>query len=84
MKPLDNLFALRSGIPTCYLSVEKLFQLFQALNATSHSVLAILEEPVGMNSAQDRAFSFRKEFIGNMKQSEVQLFLHFVIIAGQI
>ena len=95
VKPLGNLFALRSGVPTCYLpyfknfSVEKLFQLYQALNATPRSVLAVLEEPVGMNSAEDRVFSFLKAFIGNMKQSEVQLFLRFVtgssvMIAGHI
>ena len=64
IKPLGNIFALRSGILTCYLpyfkkfSVGKLLQLYQALNATPHSVLAILDEPVGMNAAEDRVFNF--------------------------
>ena len=95
VKPLGNIFALRSGVPTCYLpyfrkfSVEKLYQLYEALNATPHSVLAILDEPVGMNAAEDRVFNFLKAFIGNMKQSEVGLFLRFVtgssvMIAGHI
>lgn len=95
IKPLGNIYALRSGVPGCYLpyfkefSVEKFFQLYQALNATPHSVLAILDEPIGMNTAEDRVFNFLKAFIGNIKQSEIALFLRFVtgssvMIAGHI
>lgn len=31
-----------------------------------------------MNAAEERIFTFLKSFIGNMKQKEVGLFLHFV------
>ena len=95
IKPLGNIMALRSGVPTCYMpyfnkfSVGELLQLYRILNATPHSVLAILDEPASMNAAEDRVFNFLRAFIGNMKGSEVGLFLRFVtgssvMIAGHI
>jgi len=84
IKPLGNLYRMHSGVPQSYhafwkkFSVERLHQLYKALNATPNSVLAILDEPEEMNAAQERIFTFLKSFIGNMKQSEVGLFLRFV------
>ena len=81
-KPLGLLFTFRSGVPIPHqsfwkqLSMEKLFQLYKALNASSSSVLKMVEEPEDMNSAQSRVFGYLTTFIGNAKQK--QLFLRFV------
>ena len=92
---MGNLYRMYSGVPKSYhafwesFSVERLYQLYKGLNATPNSSLAILDEPDGMNAAEERIFAFLKSFIGNMKKSELGLFLHFVtgssvLIAEQI
>jgi len=71
---LGNLCRIHSGVPQSYhtfwkkFSVERLHQLYKALNVTPNSVLAILDEPEGMNAAQERIFTFLKFFISNINK----------------
>ena len=84
IKILGNLFSMRCGVPSVYqpfwkqFSVEKLYQLYRALNATPLKVLGLLHEPECMNTAEDRVFNYLKTFIGNMKQEELHRFLRYV------
>ena len=83
-KPLGALYALNSGVPKIYhsffqhLSVEKMFDLYKALNATPSAVLRVVEEPFDMNYAEERVFGYLLSFIGSLKQNELRLFLRFV------
>ena len=83
-KPLGALYALNSGVPKPYhaffqqLCIEKMFDLYKALNATPSSVLRLVQEPFDMNSAEERVFGYLLSFIGGMKQNELRLFLRFV------
>ena len=83
-KPLGALYALNSGVPVPYnsfwkrFSVGQLFDLYKALNATTSSVLRLIEEPIDLNSAEERVFGYLLSFIGNMKPNELRLFLRFV------
>ena len=83
-KPMGALYALNSGVPIPYhcfmeqLSIDTLFRLYKALNATTSAVLSLLEEPDDMNPAEERVFGYLHSFICNMKQSELRLFLRFV------
>ena len=83
-KSLGALYALNSWVPIPYhcfwqqFSVEKLFGLYKALNATPSAVLRIVEEPFDMNPAEDRVFGYLLSYIGNVKQNELRLFLRFV------
>ena len=83
-KTFGTLFTMRTGVPHSYhtfwvtFSVEELFTLYKALNATTDSVLRLLKEPECMNVAQERLFSYLTTYIGNMKSDELRLFLRFV------
>ena len=83
-KIFGTLFTMRAGVPLLYhtfwetFSVEELFTLYKALNATTASVLTMLKEPEYMNVAQERLFSYLTTYIGNMKSDELRLFLRFV------
>ena len=96
-KPLGvlDLFALSSGVPILcnsfwkHFSIGQLFDLYKALHATTSSVLRLIEEPIDMNSAEERVFGYLFSFIGNMKPNELRLFLRFVtgssvVLAKQI
>ena len=84
VKPLGALYALHSGVPRVHqgfwsqFSLQELFALYAALNATPAIVLDRIEEPEQSNSAQMRIFSHLIRFIGNMKQEELRCFLRFV------
>ncbi len=83
-RPLGVLYTLHSGIPTVYhgflnkFSVIELFELYKVLNATPSSVLEVVDEPVTVNSAQNRVFGYLKTYIRGSKQEELRLFLRFV------
>lgn len=84
MKPLDAIYALHSGVPAIHrtfwtqFSVEQLFNLYMALNATPATVIDKIEEPEQSNSAHSRVFDYLIRFIGNMKQDKLRCFLRFV------
>ncbi len=59
-------------------TVEKLFALYTALNATSQQVLAMTKEPEAMSPDKARAFSYLSSFIVNLNQDEPCGFLRFV------
>jgi hypothetical protein len=59
-------------------SVEELFELYKALNASTSAVLKRITEPADMNAAQARTFSYLLTYIGNMKYNELRLFIRFV------
>ena len=84
IKPLGILYAMRSGVPEEYhgfwnkFSIQKIFELYKALNANTSVVLAMIQEPDTMNAAEDRVFRYLKALIGNMKQHELTRFLRFM------
>ena len=83
-KPLGTLYTLRSGVPIPYhnflkqFSIQKLFELYKALNATSASVLRLIESPEDMNFAEDRVFRYLLTFVGSAKTDQLRFFLRFV------
>ena len=83
-KTLGMLYTLHSGVPKPFrsffetLSFNDFFTLYKALNATPKRVLQLVEEPGGMNSAQERVFSYLTTYISNCKQDELRLLLRFV------
>ena len=84
VKPLAACCTIANGIPLdekefwkSY-SVEQLYSLYLALNATPQQVLSILQEPDVENEHEARVFGYLKKFIGNMKNEEVCRFLRFI------
>ena len=86
-KPLGVLYALHNGLPKPHkifwsqFSVEKLFSLYKAMNATASSVLALLAEPEFENQAEARVYDYFKTYIGNIgncKEEELRSLLRFV------
>ena len=84
IKPLGALYSMYSGVPVQYqpfwrqFSTEKLFDLYQALNATPGAVLERINEPECSNVAESRVYNYLRNFIGNMRQVELRRFLRFV------
>jgi hypothetical protein len=83
-KAFSILFTMRLGVPKALhgfwnkYSVEELFELYKALNASTSAVLKRITEPADMNAAQARTFSYLLTYIGNMKYNELRLFIRFV------
>ena len=82
-KPLGLLYAMSAGVPSFQQrfwsnSVEKLFQLYKALNATPAIVLSLLEEPEFENEAESKVLYYCTSFIGNCKQEELRSLLRFI------
>lgn len=84
VKPLGIIYTLRSRVPVGYhkfwtqLTVEKLFSLYQILNAKPSSVIKLINEPELMNASENRVYNYLVSFIHNMKSSELREFLRFV------
>lgn len=82
-KPMGLLYAMRDGVPEFHhsfwndLSVARLFDLYQALNANPAVVLDLLEEPEFENEAEAKVFYYLTTFIGNSKENELRSFLRF-------
>ena len=83
-KTFGTLYSMRSGVPLTYYdfwrtyTVEDVFDLYKALNATTTSVLRSISEPNNMNAAEERVYSYLIAFVGNMKSDELRLFMRFV------
>ena len=83
-KPLGSLFTLRAGVPIQYglfwdnYTIQKLFELYKALNATTVTVLKLLTEPEGMNAAQERVYCYLITLVQNMKNDELRCFVRFI------
>ena len=58
-------------------SVEQLYAVYKAVNATPDKVLSILTEPIMQNEAQARVYKYLQQYIGNMKGCELSRFLCF-------
>ena len=88
VKPLGLLYAMRSGLPIVYhgfweeFTIEKMFDFYRSLNATPSSVIELIQEPDLTNMAENRVYNYLLSLIGNMKQSELKLFLRFVTGSG--
>ena len=84
VKQLGAVLLMRTGVPTMYnpfwqkFSVDRLYGLYKALNATVPKVLQLIKEPSDMATSQNRVFNYLLTFIGNMKPDELRLFLRFV------
>lgn len=84
VKPLGALHGLSSGVPDSHrafwkgFSVERLINLYNALNATPSQVLALIKEPEGMSPNAAVVFGYLTIFIGNLTQDELRMFLRFV------
>ncbi len=83
-KPFGLLYTMSSEVPSSQqsfwvqFSVEKLFELYKALNATPTTVLGLIEEPEFETKAESNVFYYLTSFIGNCKQEELRSFLRFV------
>ena len=84
MKPLGALHAIHAGVPQVHhdfwaqFSVQNLFELYMALNATPATVMCRIMEPEQLNSAQVRMLGYLSRFIGDMKQEELRRLLRFI------
>ncbi len=85
IKPCAALTAMRAGIPSKHqvfwesMSVEELYELYQALSASPAKVLALIEDSVELqNPNEERVLSYLKQFIGTMNSDEIRVFLRFV------
>ena len=83
LKPLSALYSLHAGVPSEYhpflaeFSVQKLFDLYMALNVTPEAVLDILSTSDDIDANQTRFFSYLKTFIGNVTSQDLRNLLRF-------
>ena len=83
-KPMLAVTEIHSGIPQAHRpfwqskSPDDLHQLYQALAVTPAKVLALFDEPVFMNKAQEVVYGYLRQFVGNMTLDQVRVFLRFV------
>ncbi len=84
---LGQLYTMASGVPIPLvefwkqLTIEQLFGVYKAMNATPSKVLAIIEEPDDpddMNMAQAKALSFLKTFVANSNPDDLRVLLRFI------
>ena len=61
-----------------YICIQKLYDLYRAMNATPAQVITMIREPISMNSAEDRVFGYLIQLIGNMSPEHLHQFLRFV------
>ena len=80
VKPLGALMELHSGVPRAYTpflhsyTVEEMYELYKALNATPGSVLRMIEHPDDMNASQSRILGYLKTMIGNINHQDLRKF----------
>ena len=83
-KPSAALQAISSGIPPLQvrfwasLSVSDFHHVYVALGASPQRLLEILREPDVMDTNQERVLGYLRQFIGNMRATEVSRFVRFV------
>ena len=83
-KPFGSLLSLHRGVPSVYhpfltgFSVQQLYELYKALNATPGSVISMIVDPVEATTNQLRVLGYLKTFIGNLTQRDLRNFLRFV------
>ena len=86
-KPLGILYALDDGLPKPHkvfwsqFTVEKLFSLYKAMNATPSSVLGLLEEPEFENQAEARVYDYFKTYIGNCKERSSAVVVKSIVVS---
>ena len=84
LAPVGALYALKSGVPVIHhtfwdqFSVSDLYKLYKVLNATPAQVIKDIEEPLGINKAEERIFGFLITYVGNMSIKTLRLFLRFI------
>ena len=84
VKPLSALYSLRAGVPVEYhpfwkeFSVQKLYDLYRALNVTPESFLSALKTSDDIDANQTRVFSYLKTFIGNITSQDLRNLLRFI------
>ena len=84
VKPAAALALIHAGIPSNHRlfwqkkSACDVHDLFYAMTVTPTKVLALLELPSANNENESRMFGYLTTMIGNMKTTELSLFLRFV------
>ena len=56
-------------------TVHHLMQVYLASSATAHNVLGVIKEPEVLQPLQETNYSYLLQYIGNMSNREVRLFL---------
>jgi len=83
-KPMIATVAAHSGIPDFERpfwesrGVGGVHSIYMSLVATSAKVLAMIEEPDGMNASENRIFTYLTQMVGDMKPQELATFLRFL------
>ncbi len=84
-RPFEAVTHMNGGIPSSHRafwsqkSIKDLYSLYTALSANPQKVLDHIVEPlVFQNPSEERIFGYLLQFVGNMKNEEVQTFLRFV------
>ena len=83
-KPAAAISEIKSGIPEVHLgfwnklSIADLYALYRALQVAPAKVLSLLDDSRVTNQAEERVFEYLKQYIGNMKDDELQNFLRYV------
>ena len=84
VKPAAPLFHIHEGIPVGHrpfwaqMSVSRLHTVYTALSVSTSKVLSLLSEPVITNEAQECAWAYLQQFVGDMGVNELRSFLRFV------
>ena len=79
---------MNSGIPQEHAlfwqdkTIEHLQSLYNALGASPHKVLELIQEPVYTSTNKERVHGYLKDFVAYLKQADVAKFLRFVTGSG--
>ena len=83
-KPSAFISDVRAGIPKVHhdfwkaLSCRDLYDMYRSMQATPAKVLSMLSEVTPSTPKEDVVLSYLRQYVGNMRQEELQSFLRFV------
>lgn len=84
VKPAAALARMHNGIPVehqafwAQMSMRRLHDIYTELSVSTPKVLSLLSEPTIVNEAQECAWSYLRQFVGDMTVAELRSFLRFV------
>ena len=87
-RPFAAITLMNSGIPQEHAlfwqckTIEHLQSLYNALGASPHKVLELIQEPVYTSTNEERVHGYLMDFVAYLKQADVAKFLRFVTGSG--
>ena len=83
-KPAAIIMDMNAGVPShhilfwCSVTGGMLYDIYQAMTATNGKILSMISNTEMSNTNEERVFSYLRNFIGDLRQDELFLFLRFV------